>query len=125
MAAPLTAPPPPVYSKGHGPNRAMELLDDLALEVSPAIGASGAMDLLRQKAQSLGADAVVDVVIEKVKTATPVGQYTAVPNLLMGALMSLVTWNPDALLKVTHQEIDTQLTRTVLLVRGVPVKFLK
>jgi hypothetical protein len=122
MASPNVA---PAYSKGHGPHRPMELLQDMALQVSPALGREAAVKLLRERAGALGADAVVDVVVETVKTVVPAGQFTAVPNLVMGALMSLATWNPDALLKVTQQELSTPITRTVLVVRGVPVKFLK
>lgn len=122
MAAPLVA---PAYARGHAPHRPMEMLDDLVLQVSPALGRDAALRMLRERASAMGADAVVDVVVESVRTATPVGEFTAVPNLMMGALMSLVTWNPDTLAKVSQQELGTPLTRTMWQVRGVPVKFLK
>lgn len=114
---------PSLYKKGHAPRRPMELLQDVALEVSPALGAQGALALLRAQALAQGADAVVDVVVEQVKTVSPLGELSAMPNLVMGALVSLCTWNPDALAAVSRQGLA--VTRTVLVVRGVPVRFLR
>ncbi|MBI5497600.1 MAG: hypothetical protein HY904_21495 [Deltaproteobacteria bacterium] len=122
-AAPRNA--TPLFTKGHGPQRPMELLSDVALEVSPALGRTGALEALRKQALEMGADAVIDVVVQPVKVTFPVGMITGLPMVVMGGLLSLATLSPDPVAKVAQQELQQGLTREVLLVRGVPVKFLR
>ncbi len=123
MAAPLAA-STPLYTRGHAPRLPMELLPEQAVVVSPALGRAEALKLLRERAASVGADAVVDVVVETLEMASPSG-VTMLPNILLGTLMSVVTWSPDPLVSVTQSELQGQLVRKVLRVRGTPVKFFR
>jgi len=122
MAAPRHA---PMFPHGKAPSRPMEVLGDMVVEMGSASGKQAAVEALRQKAMALGADAVLDLVVETAEREVPVNQFTGLPMAVMGTLLGLATGNPTALKDAMDSARVHVLKRPVTVVRGVAVKYVR
>ncbi len=111
------------FTKGKAPHRVMELLGELTVELGSQATREQALAMMRERAGKLGADAVIDVVVESVKEEHPASLFSVVPQAVMGTLVSLLTLNPQAMGDATEAATRPIFVRTVKVVRGMAVKF--
>jgi hypothetical protein len=111
---------------GNGPtNTPAEILGEKALQVVSADSREAALDTLREQARRLGADAVLEVTVERMKVDVPLAMVTGVPMMVLGGLESLFTLNAEPLRKATESRAQAVARRRVWVVRGMAVRLLR
>jgi hypothetical protein len=118
------APSARLFGPGQAPKKPMEILGEMTLDVSQGLSRKAALKMLQRHAEGLGADAVVDVVLEMVERELPAQELTGIPRVAMGTLLSLMTWDLAPFVDAARED-GAVFKRKVLQVRGVAVKFFR
>lgn len=114
----------PLFQPGQAPSRPMEVLRELTLEVGADGNQAKAVEQLRQQARELGADAVLDVVVE-LKKDDAAAKLAAAPLVLLGSLVSLMAMSPRPLDDSVRAAQSARVKQNLRVVRGVAVKYVR